>query len=183
MFIQTLRSFPGKLARRHKLRTVLVVPFVLQVCGAVGLVGYLSFQNGQRSIESLAQQLTDEVEVHIAERTQTYLAAPHAVNQLNQNALELGQLSADNLNSMERHFWRQIQVFDRISYIQFGTPKGEFVGLAANDDGSFTYQVTEYSGDLQTYAIKQNGQRGKKLETSPNFEPQKRPWYLIPEKR
>lgn len=183
MFIQTLRSFPGKLARRYKLRTVLVVPFVLQVCGAVGLVGYLSFQNGQRSIESLAQQLTDEVEVHIAERTQTYLAAPHAVNQLNQNALELGQLSADNLNSMERHFWRQIQVFDRISYIQFGTPKGEFVGLAANDDGSFTYQVTEYSGDLQTYAIKQNGQRGKKLETSPNFKPQKRPWYLIPEKK
>lgn len=183
MFIQTLRSFPGKLARRQKLRTVLVVPFVLQVCGAVGLVGYLSFQNGQRSIESLAQQLTDEVEVHIAERTQTYLAAPHAVNQLNQHALDLGQLKANTLNSMERHFWRQIQVFDRISYIQFGTPQGEFVGLAANDDGSFTYQVTEYSGDLQTYSIKQNGQRGTKLETSPNFAPQKRPWYLIPEKK
>lgn len=183
MFIQTLRSFPGKLARRQKLRTVLVVPFVLQVCGAVGLVGYLSFQNGQRSIESLAQQLTDEVEVHIAERTQTYLAAPHAVNQLNQHALDLGQLKANTLNTMERHFWRQIQVFDRISYIQFGTPEGEFVGLAANDDGSFTYQVTEYSGDLQTYSIKQNGQRGTKLETSPNFAPQKRPWYLIPEKK
>jgi len=28
------------------LRTVLIVPFVLQILGAVGLVGYLSFRNG-----------------------------------------------------------------------------------------------------------------------------------------
>lgn len=182
MFIQTLRSFPGKIARRQKLKTVLVVPFVLQVCAAVGLVGYLSFQNGQRSIESLAQQLTDEVEIHIAERTQTYLSAPHDINQLNQSAIDLGQLKVNNLNSMERHFWRQIQIFNQISYIQFGTPEGEFVGLAANDDGSFTYQVTENTGDLQTYTIQKNGKRGKRIKTSPDFVPQKRPWYLVPEK-
>ncbi|WP_299415727.1 ATP-binding protein [Acaryochloris sp. IP29b_bin.148] len=182
MLIQFLRSYPGKFARRQKLRTILIVPFVLQVCGAVGLVGYLSFRNGQASIEELAQKITVEVEDRIAERTQTYLAAPHAVNQLNQHALELGQLQVNDLKSMERHFWRQIQVFDRVSYIQFGTPQGEFVGLAANDDGTFTYQVTEFTGNLQTYSLQQQGQRGRLLETSPNFVPHERPWYTVPEK-
>ncbi|WP_299484946.1 ATP-binding protein [Acaryochloris sp. IP29b_bin.137] len=182
MLIQSLRSFPGKFARRQKLKTILIVPFVLQVCGAVGLVGYLSFKNGQQSIESLAHQITAEVEDRIAERTQSYLTAPHAVNQLNKHALDLAQLQVNNLKSMERHFWRQIQVFNQISYIQFGTPKGEFVGLAANDDGTFTYQVTESTGNLQTYSIRRGGQRGELLETSPNFMPQKRPWYLAPER-
>ena len=182
MFIQSLRSYPGKIARRQKLRTILVVPFVLQVCGAVGLVSYLSFRNGQQSIESLAQQITQEVDARIAERTKIYLDAPHAVNQLNQHALELGQLQVNDLKSMERHFWRQIQVFDRVSYIQFGSPQGEFVGLAANDDGTFTYQVTESTGNLRTYALQGGGQRGKLLETSPNFVPQERPWYQVPEK-
>lgn len=182
MFIQSLRSYPGKIARRQKLRTILVVPFVLQVCGAVGLVSYLSFRNGQQSIESLAQQITQEVDARIAERTKIYLDAPHAVNQLNQHALELGQLQVNDLKSMERHFWRQIQVFDRVSYIQFGSPQGEFVGLAANDDGTFTYQVTESTGNLRTYALQGGGQRGKLLETSPNFAPQERPWYQVPEK-
>lgn len=182
MFIQSLRTFPGKFARRQKLKTILIVPFVLQVCSAVGLVGYLSFKNGQQSIESLAHQITAEVEDRIAERTQSYLAEPHAVNQLNKHALDLDQLQVNDLKSMERHFWRQIQVFNQISYIQFGTPKGEFVGLAANDDGTFTYQVTEFSGDLKTYSIQRGGQRGELLETSPKFTPQKRPWYLIPKK-
>jgi len=182
MFIQSLRSYPGKFARRQKLKTILIVPFVLQVCGAVGLVGYLSFRNGQQSIETLARQITVEVEDRIAERTKTYLSTPYTVNQLNQQALELGQLQVNDLKSMERHFWRQIQIFDRVSYIQFGSPQNEFVGLAANDDGTFTYQVTELTGDLQTYSILNQGQRGKLLKTSPNFMPQKRPWYLVPEK-
>ncbi|MEG4918442.1 MULTISPECIES: hypothetical protein [unclassified Microcoleus] len=34
-------------SRKFQLRTALVVPFVLQIVAAVGLVGYLSFGNGQ----------------------------------------------------------------------------------------------------------------------------------------
>ncbi len=182
MFIESLRAYPAKFARRQKLRTILIVPFVLQVCGAVGLVGYLSFRNGQQSIAELARRITVEVEDRIADRTQTYLSAPHDVNQLNQHALDLGQLDINDPKSMERHFWRQIQVFDRVSYIQFGSPQGEFVGLAANDDGSFTYQVTESTGNLRTYDIQRSGQRGKLLKTTPGFMPEKRPWYLTPKK-
>jgi diguanylate cyclase (GGDEF)-like protein len=39
------------------LRLILVVPFVLQIFGAVGLVGYLSFQNGQQAVNELVQRL------------------------------------------------------------------------------------------------------------------------------
>lgn len=167
---------------RHKLRTVLVVPFVLQIFGAVGLVGYFSFRNGQLAVQELANQRMQEVESRISERLEIYFEAPHQVNQINQAALDLGQLDVNNLESMERHFWQQSQIFDLVSYIQFGRRNGEFVGLAVNDDGSFTYQVTEGTGALQTYSINRQGDRTALLETSPDFDPRNRPWYKTPEK-
>lgn len=167
--------------RSLSLRYLLIVPFVIQVFGAVGLVGYLSFRNGQKSVTNLAEQLMLEVEHNISERLKTYFATPHIVNQLNQDAIDLGYLDLKNLQTMEQHFWRQSQIFELVSYIQFGTVRGEFVGLAVNDDGTFRYQVTEFTGALQTYAIDEQGNRGKFLETSPNFDSRQRPWYIVPE--
>ena len=45
-------------SKKLPLRLILVVPFVLQIFAAVGLVGYLSFRNGQQAINDLANQLT-----------------------------------------------------------------------------------------------------------------------------
>ena len=167
--------------RSLSLRLLLIISFVIQVFGAVGLVGYLSFRNGQKSVENLAEQLMLEVGNRISERIKTYLETPHIVNQLNQDALDLGHLDLENLREMEQHFWRQSQIFKLVSYIQFGSNQGEFVGLAVNDDGTFRYQVTEFTKALQTYAIDDQGNRGEFLETSPNFDSRLRPWYIVPQ--
>jgi hypothetical protein len=37
--------------------TVLIVPFVVQVLVAIGLVGYLSFRSGQSAVNALVSQL------------------------------------------------------------------------------------------------------------------------------
>ena len=36
---------------------ILVIPFVLQIFAAVGIIGYLSFRNGQKAVKDLAIQL------------------------------------------------------------------------------------------------------------------------------
>ncbi len=167
--------------RGISLQILLITPFVLQVFGVVGLVGYFSFRNGQKSVQNLAEQLMGEIEVLISEHLDSYLATPHIVNQLNKHALDLGQLSTEDLRSMEQHFWRQSQVFDLVSYIQFGNAQGEFVGLEVNDDRTIRYQVTEFQKSLQTYAIEPQGQRGRLLKTSPNYDPRNRPWYIVPQ--
>ncbi|MEL6927798.1 MAG: ATP-binding protein [Cyanobacteria bacterium J06600_6] len=171
----------AKLAPRMPLRLVLVVPFLVQIVLAVGITAYMSFLDSQESIEDLATQLMSEVEERIEEHLETYLAAPHQVNQLNRNALDLNQLDFKNLTSMERHFWQQSQIFPRVSYIQFGDINGEFIGLEVNDDRSIRYQATDFKGSLQTYKIKKNGDRGEFLESSPNYDPRKRPWYKVPQ--
>ncbi|WP_017659433.1 hybrid sensor histidine kinase/response regulator [Baaleninema simplex] len=162
-------------------RFVIVVPFVLQICAAVSLVGWLSFRNGQRAVKDLVVQLEEEVNTRVKERLNAYLAVPHAINRSNANALDLGQLDPDDLQSMERYFWRQMQTFDRqVSYIQFARADGEFVGIELNDDGTLNYQITENSGELRNYSIDENGDRDRLLAAAPNYDPRRRPWYRTP---
>ena len=53
MVVQVLEKPP--------LGVVLIVPFVREIVGAVGLVGYLSFRNRQKAVNNLASQLMSEV--------------------------------------------------------------------------------------------------------------------------
>lgn len=74
------------------LRLVLVLPFVLQIVGAVGLVGYLSFKNGQKAVNDLADRLMDKSSNLVSERLDNYLQTPQKINQINLDAIDLGLL-------------------------------------------------------------------------------------------
>ncbi|MEG4812294.1 ATP-binding protein [Microcoleus sp. F8-D3] len=68
----------AKLFSKLPLRTVLIVPFVLQTVSAVGLVSFLSFKSGQEAVEDVAHQLIEQV----GERTRDRLTdnGPSAIN-------------------------------------------------------------------------------------------------------
>jgi hypothetical protein len=40
------------------LQAILIVPFVIQTVGTVGIVGYLSFRNGQKAVNDVAVSYT-----------------------------------------------------------------------------------------------------------------------------
>ncbi len=68
MPINPLNRLVVKLFSKLPLRTVLIVPFVLQTVSAVALVGYLSFKSSQTTIEDLAYQLIEQVGERIRDR-------------------------------------------------------------------------------------------------------------------
>ena len=53
MSLKSLTQWVYKLSGKVPLRTVLILPFVLQIFGAVGVTGYFSFRNGQKAVEDL----------------------------------------------------------------------------------------------------------------------------------
>ena len=55
--VQLIQCLFGKIYDNMSLKAVLIVPFVLQICITVGLVGYQYFLNGQQAIDKLANQL------------------------------------------------------------------------------------------------------------------------------
>jgi signal transduction histidine kinase/DNA-binding NarL/FixJ family response regulator len=183
MLIQTLNYIFDR-ATKLPLRTVLVVPCVLQTVTAVGLVGYLSFRNGQQAVNDLAERLMREVSSRILQSLNTYTATPRLINQINSNALRLGQIDLQNSRQLERHLWHQIKAFESVTYIQFGSEQREFIGVQRLDDGKFTLiRSGQSTNNFQTtYALDSQGNRTQVLKRKPNYDPRLRPWYTAPVK-
>ncbi|MEG4626004.1 ATP-binding protein [Microcoleus sp. w1-18aA5] len=68
MPIYPLNRLTAKFFSKLPLRTVLIVPLVLQTVSVVGLVGYLSFKSSQESVEDVAHQLIEQVGERISDR-------------------------------------------------------------------------------------------------------------------
>ncbi|BDA69479.1 hypothetical protein CAL7716_036450 [Calothrix sp. PCC 7716] len=126
----------GKLSNLP-LQLVLVVPFVLQVLAAVGLVGYLSFRNGEKAISTLAGKLMERTNNEVNKHLDSYLSIPHKVSQINADAIEMELLDVKDSKSMGKFFWKQMQVYN-LSYIGYGLVNGSGGGAARYDGKTVT---------------------------------------------
>ncbi|WP_414517517.1 ATP-binding protein [Nostoc sp. PCC 9305] len=184
--LQPVKSFNrlvGKVYAKMPLRYVLIVPFILQICGAVGLVGYLSYQNGQKAVRELATQLENEICDRIEQHLDSYLTTPKQINQINLDAIELGLLNLSDFQTTGNYFWKQMQVFN-VGYNSFANPKGEFIGVERLDNGQLL--INEVSakhgvGKLYVYPTDKQGNR-RHLQQVKDYDPRVEAWYTDPVK-
>ncbi len=164
---------------------MLIVPFILQVSIIVGLVGYLSYRNGQQAVQDLTGQMMDVSSRQLEEKLTGYLATAKLANQLNSDAIWRGdlQLNLEQSNAQrEKYLWQQMQLFNNLTWIGFGTEQnGNSLGIwrpGANQDLQFfiSNQSTQHVGNY--YAIDQQGQRTTQLKNKKQaFDTRTRPWY------
>ena len=151
---------------KFRLHTALVVPFILQIVAAVGLVGYLSLRNGQQAVTDLANQLMTEVSNQTEQQLNDYLSIPHRINHINVDAIETGLLNIENFDRVGIYFWKQVQAFNNVGYISNTLADGRFIGAGKYFPGEGVI-IDELSartnGKVATYAVNKQGDRGKVL--------------------
>ncbi|HAJ63418.1 MAG TPA: hybrid sensor histidine kinase/response regulator, partial [Cyanobacteria bacterium UBA8543] len=166
--------------RKVPLRLVLVVPFVLQISAAVGLVGYLSFKNSQQAVNDLAHQLMSRVSGLVDQHLDSYLTAPHQINQLNANAIELGQLNLQDFPSLGRHFWKQMHVFN-IGYIAYLSKQDGYAaaGYFLDPKRVIIDELSQRTkGKTYTYTTDNQGNRTSVQYIDETYDPQTEAAYL-----
>jgi diguanylate cyclase (GGDEF)-like protein len=178
--------------RRFSLAWMLTVPFILQLGLVVGLVGYLSYRNGQHAVEDLTGQLMDSVGVRVEQKLNSYLSLPWLVNQSNRDAVLRGAIDLDFTRSpaapstlstiqREQYLWQQMQLFPALAWISLGTETGDTMGIWRPDEQeklqfSISNRSTQYFGTY--YATNDKGLRTTQLKVEkPAFDPRTRPWY------
>ncbi|MGD1703433.1 adenylate/guanylate cyclase domain-containing protein [Dapis sp. BLCC M229] len=170
-----------KVRIRIPLRAILIVPFVVQIFGAVGLTGWLSLRNGQQAVNEVTTQLRNEVTTRIQERLKNYLEAPHVIAQINQNAINLGHLNIQDTASLTQQFWGQRFLFDsvNVSAIYFGGAEGEFIGLGFQNNNRWEIGRAGKStkGKFHSIGIDSQGNPTELLEIGNDYDPRIRPWY------
>jgi diguanylate cyclase (GGDEF)-like protein len=164
---------------------MLTLPFILQVVTVVGLVGYLSYLNGQRSVEDLTNQLMDAASKRIEQKLTSYLGSAHLANQINSNAVLRGDLKLDFNRpdpQREQYFWQHMQLFGNLAWISVGAESdGSSIGIwrpgeNQNLQFSFANKSTQYYGTY--YATNEQGIHTTKLKVErPVFDARTRPWY------
>lgn len=172
-----------KFCNRLSLQAILTVPFVIQVIATIGVVGYLSFKNGQETVNVLAYQLRVELTGRILQQLQTTVERPYVINQINANSLLQGDINVATGKS-EYQFWQQAKVFPSTNLIYCATePDGAFLGAGRSKGGvgdGLQIQDANESTDRYTYYydIDPTGRRSfLRSKSNKTYDPRARPWY------
>lgn len=161
------------------LRSVLVVPFVLQIFSAVVLVGYLSFKNSQKAVNTLAVSISNEIGDRVDQHLDSYLALPHQLGSTAVDTLETGILKLRDFESSGRYFWKKAQVYPNIAFIGYYLENGE--GIAAQRwpprQGVNIVKHSLTDGKDYNYATDAQGNCTKLLDATEYYAPEDQ-WYI-----
>ncbi len=189
--IRHFRSSPTRL--QMPLRWVLIVPFVLQTVGIVGIVGYLSYRSGQRTVDRLADQLLLETGASVVEKIDKYLQTAEDLNRASLTAMKAGVISASNLAQLHQYLIQQHRQFQEITSFVFGNPKGDFRTIHRVTPADMAARVTKVKpserlleagisdakdpSKLHLYTLDADDRLDRYLETLINMDVRQIPWY------
>jgi signal transduction histidine kinase/DNA-binding response OmpR family regulator len=168
--------------RRPPLQLVLITPFVLQIFAAVGIVGYLSFRNGQDAVNRLAAQVRTNIGNQIEQELDSYLSNARKISQSTANLVNREVAQVENLDQLTQLFWTQIEQ-QKIGYLLFGAINGEFVGCGYHFDEEFPPDLARVSprlngnANLYLYNADQNGKPTRLVETTKDYAFKTEDWY------
>ena len=174
-------SILKKLIGNAPLRTILIVPFVLQIIGAVAIVGYLSFRNGQKAVNDLASQLRTEVSNRIDQHLDSQLNTARHLAEINGDAVDLGLLDYNNSKQLGQFFWQQLRQYN-VGYIGLAFTSGDFAGAGRFfDDGRVTVdEVSKVRNANQNWYIFNTDKEGNRTSIAINnglYIAKEEAWY------
>ena len=173
---------PG-LFRKIPLQIMLIVPFVVQTVGAVAVVGYLSYRNGQKAVNDVATQLQNDISDRIKENLTYLVAIPFQSFESYDATLSQNRIDLNNGRDVEKFLWRQLPAFPHVAATVFVTANQELFGAERQDDGAIVIRASDVENNhtLTTYTTSPEGERREITNAGkPNWDPRKRPYYKIP---
>jgi PAS domain S-box-containing protein len=179
MKLKNIKNVLHFFSRCFSLRKVLIIPFIIQIVAAVGLVGYFSFISGQKAVNDITAQLRDEITTRIQHYIEEHLYKPHLINQLNANAIQSGQLNPNDIPQTERHLFALFKSIPGGISTYIGTASGNFTMVGRDENDSLVIQLSNpaTNGHLNIYTPDSHGNHKELIRSSPQFDPRKRPWY------
>lgn len=172
----TSNPYTGKIP----LRLILIVPFVIQICLTVGLVGFISFKNGQQAINNLASKLLEKVAQNVQKDISNYIEQPLLVVQMNVANTRQDLLPISNLGAIQNSFWEQMQIFSSVREVFMGDREGKFLGVLKRDlEGNLELKISENFPQRNFYRLDPQGEQQELLKTDASYDATIRPWYKV----
>ena len=176
-----LQAAPIATTQRHpRLSTVLAVSGMIQLLGAIGWVGYGSYQTSTEAIETLADRVLEQVSDRVVEHLGHYTETPKIVTQINENELNDKKFDRSDLSDWNQHLVQQARIFNSLSYIYFGDREGQYVEIQCFGGKRFKYGPgkPDSGPEVSIFPLNENGDRGE-VQGRRSYDPRLRPWYQL----
>jgi CRP-like cAMP-binding protein/HAMP domain-containing protein len=164
------------LSIRQTVPLMILVPLLTYVA----LTGWFAASNGRQTVDELSGLNSRTLNAQIKERLKDYLETPVLLNQLNTDAIRLGELNLQNLDGLSRQFLAEMRLLNKIDGIELGFAQtGAVRSVQRLEDQTLVIAVADASTRFTKiyYATDLSGKRGKIVKVSPNYDARKRPWY------
>jgi diguanylate cyclase (GGDEF)-like protein len=167
------------------LRPVLIVPFLLQLGLALGLVSWFSLRNGQQAVNNVTRQLRQEVVERIRAELRPLLKPPFIINALTVSTIQRENLDISDVRVLESLYWDYHGIFTDISGFGFGDERSGHVIAVTCDDVPpnqqcyIEYADTQTGGDFISYRVDDQRQILSEYLQVEDLDIRDRSWYQI----
>jgi signal transduction histidine kinase len=177
---QKVKQIVSQTSGKVPLRLMIIVPFVIQITGAVSIVGLLSFRNGVVAVTTVVDKLQNQITAQVNSDLENYLAIPKQINQTSGELINSGVLSIQDLPQWRQFLWRQVKLYPSVSTIIISNARGEQIHAANQEDGSTRLGGANATTgfDLYSYQVDAQGNSVGQPNISQNYDPRTRPFYL-----
>ena len=177
----SLKLYVTKVFGQLPLRTVLIVTFLVQILGTVGLVEYFSLRSGQKAVETLIVDLGEEISNRIEQNVLSFLDKPHLLLQNTLVVTKNGNLNLDDFPQLQCFLLAQIQHPNSFNHLGFGNEKGELLSVESVESAigsEIVVKVKDQSTGSQriTYGLDNQCNRTE-LRNKKKYDPHSRDWY------
>ncbi len=162
---------------RWRLWSTLVIPFVLQITATVGVVGWLSFRNGQQAVNELANELMDEVGSRVETHLEPFLELPFNVSQDLKDILDLDFVSRSDIDPIKDYFIRKFRQYPQLTWLTFATEDPNYLDVVSDGSGGFSFSIwnPEEGGTLRF--LQDSTGVITPIGRNPDYDHRQRPWY------
>ncbi len=174
----TKRQKSDQPSQQFPLRFILVVPFLLQIAVVVGLTGYFSWRNGQKTVESMAIRLSEEVSAHVEKHVLDFTNTPAQFIDVNQAAIESGTLNLNDSAQLSHYFWKQTQISEAVPYIYYANQQGDFNGVWKQSETLTSLRIRDATTapNRLIFQLDAQGEVVTEIDRTA-YDPRVRPWY------
>ncbi|MGD8273743.1 MAG: SpoIIE family protein phosphatase [Desulfobacterales bacterium] len=141
----------------------------------------IAWTEGKSSVNDLMEQNLVRIHEQTEGRLKELLNLPKRIQLINANLIEKGVLSLNNLRSWRQMLLDQVQAFNGLSSITWGSADGRSVGIARNGDTSdyvFSIKDERTGESLQKFYFDKQGQMDKRPMGIFRYDPRAQPWYI-----
>ncbi len=171
------------------IKALMTFPFVIQLSLAVGIIGYFSFQNQQRTVNDFSDKFRTNTIKSLKSEISDYLQPLMQIVKLNTEAKQDKLFDTQKPVEIIQEFKTLINIFPSVRAVFLGDVAGNFIGVIRLEDNRLAVEITEDFPKRKRYLLDPQNKLESKSEGSlenrfgtllkieENFDSRTRPWY------